>query len=46
MEEIMELICDYCHWPYIEDEEGLEGRCEECPIEKEIRKLIKEGTHE
>lgn len=39
-ENVMELICDSCHWPYVCDEDELEERCAECEIEKEIRKLV------
>ena len=43
MEEIMELICDNCHWPYVCDEDELEERCAECAIEKTIKNRIKEA---
>lgn len=38
-EEIMELICDRCHYPYIEDQDHLDERCEACPIVAAIRRL-------
>lgn len=44
IEDIMEQICDRCHWPYVCDEDELEERCEECPIEKEIQKLLRESA--
>ena len=39
VEEIMEQICDRCHYPYIEAQEWLDERCEACPIEAAIRRL-------
>lgn len=39
VEEIMELICDRCHYPYIEAQAHLDERCEACPIEAAIRRL-------
>ena len=40
VEEIMELICDRCHYPYIiEDQEHLDERCEACPIEAALKQL-------
>lgn len=39
VEEIMELICDRCHYPYIEDQDNLDERCEACPIVAAIRQL-------
>lgn len=39
VEQIMELICDSCHWPYVEAQEHLDERCEACPIEAAIRRL-------
>lgn len=39
VDEIMEQICDRCHYPYIEAQELLDERCEACPIEAAIRRL-------
>ena len=39
VEHIMELICDNCHWPYVEAQEWLDERCEACPIVAAIRRL-------
>jgi len=39
VEQIMEQICDNCHWPYVEAQEWLEERCEACPIEAQLRRL-------
>ena len=39
IENIMELICDRCHYPWITTEEELEDYCAECEIEREIRRL-------
>lgn len=40
VENIMEQVCDCCHWPYVEDEGGLERRCAECTIERDIRQTL------
>jgi hypothetical protein len=40
VEQIMEQICDRCHYPYIiNDQEQLDERCEARPIEAAIRRL-------
>lgn len=39
VEEIMEQICERCHYPYIEDQDHLDDRCEACPIEAAVRRL-------
>ena len=39
VEEIMEQICDRCHYPYIENQDHLDERCEACPIEAAVRRL-------
>ena len=44
VETIMELVCDCCHWPYVESEEGLEDRCEQCEVEKAIRQALKRAA--
>lgn len=39
-EEIMEQVCDRCHYPYIiDDQEQLDERCEACPIEAALKRL-------
>lgn len=43
IEDIMEQICDTCHWPYVCDEEELEERCAECAVEKTIKRALEEG---
>ena len=40
LEHIMEKVCDCCHWPYVCGEEELEERCEECPVEAAIKRMI------
>ena len=39
VEEIMEQVCELCHWPYVEAESDLEERCERCPVEAALRRL-------
>ncbi|MBR5889113.1 MAG: hypothetical protein IKY92_03635 [Akkermansia sp.] len=40
VEEIMEQVCDRCHYPYIiDDQEQLDERCEACPIEAMLKQL-------
>lgn len=38
--EIMQCVCDTCHYPYILDEDALPAQCDACDIEKKIRGLI------
>ena len=42
LEEIMEQVCDTCHWPYVEPDEGSldDNHCRHCPIEENIRKAV------
>ena len=43
LEVIMKLVCETCHWPYVEpDEDSLKRRCEVCKVDAEIRKLAGE----
>lgn len=39
VEQIMEQVCDRCHWPYVESQEDLEERCEACPIYDALKRL-------
>ena len=40
VEQIMEQICDNCHWPYVEtDQQAMEDRCAACQIETQLRQL-------
>lgn len=40
-EEIMEQVCDRCHYPYIiDDQEQLDERCAACPIEAALKRLV------
>lgn len=40
VEQIMEQICELCHWPYVEtDQESMDDRCAACPIEAQLRRL-------
>lgn len=44
VENIMELICDRCHYPWITTEEELEDYCAECEIERELRAVLEQNT--
>ena len=39
-EEIMEQICDTCHWPYVCDQDALEKHCEHCAVEATIKRAL------
>lgn len=39
VDEILELICDRCHYPYIEAQEHLDELCEACPIVAALQSL-------
>lgn len=42
VEQIMERVCELCHWPYVEtDQERMAARCDACTIEADIRRLEK-----
>ena len=30
---IMESVCEICHWPYVDEQDELDARCENCPVE-------------
>ena len=45
-DEIMELICDRCHYPYIEAQEHLDELCEACPIAAMLQNITKENEHD
>ena len=46
IEALMELICDRCHYPYVEeDQEAMDATCEICPIEERIREFVKEAAN-
>lgn len=39
-ETVMEAVCDICHWPFVEkSEEALNVHCEDCPVEKTLKKV-------
>ena len=41
VENVMELVCENCHYPYVEPtEDNLESKCDKCTIEREIRILL------
>lgn len=41
VENVMEMVCEKCHSPYVEQmEEDLENKCDGCGIEREIRILL------
>ena len=45
IEQVMEKICDCCHWPYVEaDQDALDARCECCTIEKDVMALRTEES--
>jgi len=39
-EEIMEKICDTCHWPYVCSEDELEEHCAKCEAEATIKRAL------
>lgn len=40
VETIMTVVCDLCHFPYVEtDQEELDLRCESCPVERALKEL-------
>ena len=42
IETIMTAVCDLCHWPYVEEnQDALDRRCANCPVESVIRELCK-----
>ena len=43
IEEIMEQICDTCHWPYVCSEDELEKRCEHCAVEGTIKRTLEKA---
>ena len=48
LEEIMQQICDTCHWPYVEPDEASldDNHCRHCPIEENIRKAVQDAKGE
>lgn len=44
-ETIMTAVCSTCHWPYAEtDQEALDDRCSNCPVESTIRAELAGGS--
>lgn len=41
IETVMEAVCELCHWPFVEDQEGLEERCAACPVERCLKEVGK-----
>lgn len=39
VDEILELICDRCHYPYVQDQEHLDELCEHCLIVAALQSL-------
>ena len=42
IEAIMEEVCGLCHWPFVEDQEALDARCERCPVERILKEVDRE----
>lgn len=39
-EQIMEQICELCHWPYVEtDQETMDERCDACTVMAQLLRL-------
>lgn len=41
IENLMEQICELCHYPYVvSDQDAMDEICETCSIEDKIRELM------
>lgn len=38
--EIMECMCESCHYPHILDEDALPAKCEGCKIVEKLKSLL------
>lgn len=43
LEAIMEEVCGLCHWPFVEDQEELDARCEKCPVVRMLMEADGDG---